>query len=81
MGETADVDEEEQHESAINWSSLLNMADDPEMEELMRSPLDTAIHVLTTQLWPGDTIIFLFGYYHYEAFHTREGYEKSSGDR
>lgn len=46
MGETADIDEEEHHESAIDWSSLLSAADDPEMEELLRSPLDTAIHVL-----------------------------------
>uniref|UniRef100_F1KVJ2 Serine/threonine-protein phosphatase 4 regulatory subunit 4 n=2 Tax=Ascaris TaxID=6251 RepID=F1KVJ2_ASCSU len=46
MGETADMDEEEHHESAIDWSSLLSAADDPEMEELLRSPLDTAIHVL-----------------------------------
>uniref|UniRef100_A0A914ZLX9 Serine/threonine-protein phosphatase 4 regulatory subunit 4 n=1 Tax=Parascaris univalens TaxID=6257 RepID=A0A914ZLX9_PARUN len=46
MGERADMDEEEHHESVIDWSSLLSAADDPEMEELLRSPLDTAIHVL-----------------------------------
>jgi hypothetical protein len=35
-----------QSTSAINWSSLLNLADDPELAELLSSAVDSAARIL-----------------------------------
>uniref|UniRef100_A0A158R505 Fes1 domain-containing protein n=1 Tax=Syphacia muris TaxID=451379 RepID=A0A158R505_9BILA len=39
-------DEEEKHKSAIDWDSLLNATEDPELQEILRTPIEEAIHVL-----------------------------------
>ncbi|VDD85474.1 unnamed protein product [Enterobius vermicularis] len=47
MMETKGVDEEEEHhESVIDWDSLLSAAENPELQEILRSPVEEAIHIL-----------------------------------
>ncbi|MFH4974788.1 hypothetical protein AB6A40_001497 [Gnathostoma spinigerum] len=44
---TEDTDSIDENRSVINWSSILDTADDPELAEILRSPIDNAIHILT----------------------------------
>ncbi|VBB28559.1 unnamed protein product [Acanthocheilonema viteae] len=45
----AENDEEtQQHEEKIDWESLLNAANDPDLTEFLQSPVDDAINILKT---------------------------------
>ncbi|VDO18033.1 unnamed protein product [Brugia timori] len=50
MSNTEDGKDEEieQLENKIDWESLLNVANDPDFNELLQSPIDDAINILKT---------------------------------
>ncbi|VDK29943.1 unnamed protein product [Gongylonema pulchrum] len=46
--EATSSEKPEKYEGAIDWSSLLDAANDPELAELLQSPVDSAIAILKT---------------------------------